>query len=235
MLLICHTQLLFLLVLSEFANCAYQSGLFWSKGWRVYVYVMTGSLFTVHVNSTFGISNQINLSWLIRIWPCKHSYCVFTAVLDCSLMALLFQHHGQLFFSPQSIVSAPRTAPRARLLLRRLPVPSNNSQRCYETAGEANHHPSSQAGVEGYDASLWERRTRWNNIPASYSRSILEIVLGLQNDKREACNTASLWRSELRTSTVWVISPRRQRQLMSVYYVLCVHLNPNSLENASRK
>lgn len=98
MLLICHTQLLFLLVLSEFENCECQSGLFWSKGWRVYVYVMTGSLFAIHVNSEFGISNQINLSWLSRIWPCKHSYCVFTAVLDCSLMALLFQHHGQLFF-----------------------------------------------------------------------------------------------------------------------------------------
>lgn len=195
------------------------------------MYVMTGSLFTV---GKFGISNQINLSWLSRIWPCKHSYCVFTAVLDCSLMVLLFQHHRQLF-SPQSTVSAPRTAPWARLLLCQLPVPSNNSQRRYETAGEANHHPSSQAGVEGDDASLWERRTRWNNIAASYSRSILEIVLGLQNDSREACNVASLQHSELGTTTVWMISPRRQRQLMSVYYVLWVHLNPNSLENASRK
>lgn len=167
MLLICHTQLLSLLVLSEFENCACQSGLLWSKGWRVYTFAMTGSLFTIHVKGKFGISNQINLSWLSRIWPCKHSHCVFTAVLDCSLMPLLFQHHGQIFFLLSLLFSAPRTAPRARLLLRRLPVPSNNSQRCYETASEANHHPSSQAGVEGDDASLWEHRTRWNNIPAS--------------------------------------------------------------------
>lgn len=111
MLLICHTQLLFLLVLSEFENCECQSGLFWSKGWRVFVFVMTGSSFTVHVKSEFGISNQINLSWLSGIWPCKHSYCVFTAVLDCSLMALLFQHHGQLFFSSIYCFSTADSSP----------------------------------------------------------------------------------------------------------------------------
>lgn len=42
--------------------------------------------------------------------------------------------------------------------------------------------------LEGEDVLLWEFRTRWNNIPASYSKSIVEIVprlMVLQSDLRK--------------------------------------------------
>lgn len=120
MLLICHTQLLFLLLLSN--------------------------LKVVHakvVYSDLRVGACICMSWVDHYLPSVNLESLLFGIATvfslqcCSLMMLLFQHHGQLF-SPQSTVSEPRTAPRARLLLRWLPVPSNNSQRCYENAGEAN-------------------------------------------------------------------------------------------------
>lgn len=129
---------------------------------------------------------------------------VFSTALHYS--SIVSQDHDQLLGCPGS---APWTAPQCPLFS----PPTKQRFRSEQAKQTTILHVIL---VDGEDVLLWEYRTRWNNIPASYSNFISEIVLRLSHSVTKRSEEAENWAAVFRagTTTLTIISQRRERLLV---------------------